>query len=66
MTVRGGMVKIEAGPVCNNPPTKIYAKIYIAANFPEDTDEIANIIHTRLTEAQCKINLDINPEGLRE
>ena len=38
----------------------------ISTNFPEDIDETMEIVRKRLLEAQCKINLDINPEGLRE
>ena len=70
MTVKGGYVETEIGPLMSGQhvgyPPKLYVKISAVANFPEDMPAIIEIIHKRIIEAQCKINLDINPEGLRE
>ena len=70
MTVKGGFVEINLSPLyqaCDvGYPPKMYATISVIANFPEDMPEVIEIIHKRITEAGCKINLDINPEGLRE
>lgn len=69
MTVKGGLVRIHHGPLYTDPenvgyPPKMYATISVIADFPEDMPEIIRIIHKRLIEAQCKINLEI--EGILE
>ena len=69
MTVRGGHVKIIPGRVIPGNeayPQSMYIKIEVTANFPEEMDEVVKIIFKRLIEAECKMNLDINLEGLRE
>ena len=69
MTVRGGRVTIKPSifHISREDETQ-YTTVHvdITTNFPEDIDETMEIVRKRLLEAQCKINLDINPEGLRE
>lgn len=62
MSVRGGRVNIIADNTlrCDSGyPPKMYLKIEVVANFPEEMEEIVKIIHKRLIEAQTKINLEI-------
>ena len=70
MTVKGGFVGVELSPLyqaCEvGYPPKMYVTISVTANFQEDMPEVIEIIHKRIIEAGCKINLDINPEGLWE
>ena len=69
MTVRGGRVTIKPSIFYISKDGKAPYTVFhvdISTNFPEDIDETMEIVRKRLLEAQCKINLDINPEGLRE
>ena len=62
MTVRGGYVRIEPTrqlPGNETYPPSMYVKIEVTANFPEDMDEIIEILFKRLIEAQMKTNLEI-------
>ena len=69
MTVRGGRVTIKPGIFYISREDETSYTVFhvdISTNFPEDIDETMEIVRKRLLEAQCKINLDINPEGTRE
>jgi len=69
VTVRGGRVTIKPSIFYiskdGETPYTVF-HVGISTNFPEDVDETMEIVRKRLLEAQCKIDLDINPEGLRE